>query len=197
VNADGSGEAGTISPPQGASKLGDPAFSPDGTKIVATKAAGGTESDLLVMNQDGSGMRELGIPDAGPGSQPASAVWAPAATGATGACTATAGDTGGSITGTSKSDKLTGGKEADVLNGGAGNDKLAGGAGNDTLNGGPGNDTLNGGTGTDKLSGGPGNDTLQSADGKKETVDCGAGKDKGVADAKDKLRGCESVKIKR
>ena len=74
----------------------------------------------------------------------------------------------------------------DTLNGGDGDDKLYGAGGNDTLNGGKGNDKLFGGTGNDKLNGGPGtnsysggagNDTINAQNGKKETVDCGAGQE--------------------
>jgi hypothetical protein len=92
----------------------------------------------------------------------------------------------------------------DVLDGGNGNDKLYGAGGNDTLNGGKGNDKQFGGRGNDKINGGPGtnsysggsgNDTINARNGKKETVDCGAGrKDRATVDKHDRTKGCEKVK---
>lgn len=91
-------------------------------------------------------------------------------------------------------DKLTGGTGNDKLFGGVGNDTLLGGAGKDALDGGPGNDKLNGGAGVDSYKGGAGNDTINAKDGKKETVDCGAGKDTATVDKADVVKGCETVK---
>jgi hypothetical protein len=83
----------------------------------------------------------------------------------------------------------------DTLNGGSGNDKLYGAGGSDKLNGGTGNDKLTGGGGVNKYSGGSGNDSINARNGKKETVDCGAGKkDSATVDKKDKTRGCEKIK---
>jgi hypothetical protein len=51
-----------------------------------------------------------------------------------------------------------------------------------------GNDTING----------AGNDTIGARNGKRETVDCGAGKrDRATADRRDKVRGCEKVERAR
>jgi uncharacterized delta-60 repeat protein len=101
-------------------------------------------------------------------------------------------------------DRLFGAGGKDLLVGGAGNDRLFGGGGNDTLRGGPGKDGLDGGRGRDKLNGGkgkdtfkggPGNDSIVSADGRREKVNCGAGKkDRVRADRRDKVKGCEKVK---
>jgi Ca2+-binding RTX toxin-like protein len=90
-------------------------------------------------------------------------------------------------------DKIYGEGGNDLLRGGAGNDVLSGGPGNDTLFGEAGNDRLTGGPGLDKLNGGVGDDTVNSADGVRDTVDCGAGKDSVVADRIDVVRGCEKV----
>jgi Ca2+-binding RTX toxin-like protein len=98
------------------------------------------------------------------------------------------------ISGTARADHLTGTGNADVINAGAGNDLIYGGPGNDLLYGGPGNDTLYGGPGADRIFGGPGNDTIHAADGVKDTVDCGPGRDIVYADKHDKIAtNCEVV----
>jgi Ca2+-binding RTX toxin-like protein len=109
--------------------------------------------------------------------------------------TISAGGGNDTVDGGGGDDVIDGGAGNDTLKGGAGNDSLKGGAGNDSLDGGAGNDKLNGGAGVDKVKGGAGDDSINSRDGRKETVDCGAGsKDKLVGDKVDKARGCESVK---
>jgi Tol biopolymer transport system component len=98
------------------------------------------------------------------------------------------------LTGTAKADLIEAGGGNDWVNGGAGNDQIYGGSGNDTLYGGPGNDLLNGGPGLDKIFGGPGNDTIRAADGVKDTIDCGTGRDVVYADKHDKVaKNCEVV----
>jgi Ca2+-binding RTX toxin-like protein len=92
-------------------------------------------------------------------------------------------------------DKLLGADGADRLFGGAGNDTLDGGKGKDALDGGAGNDRLTGGADVNTYRGGAGDDTVNAANGKKETVDCGAGKkDSASVDKADKVKGCEKVK---
>jgi Ca2+-binding RTX toxin-like protein len=195
VNADGTGAQTLADSPDGY-VYGAPHWSPDGTKILAGLRSSGTNTKpdrLVTFNPDGSGVQEIAVP----ANYQGDATWAPAVAGASSSCDVTApANTPIEVTGTAKNDTLTGGKKADVLDGGAGNDKLSGGAGNDTLDGGKGNDTLDGGKGIDKVDGGPGNDKILSADGKKETVVCGSGKDTVTADKKDKLKGCETVKLK-
>jgi hypothetical protein len=90
-------------------------------------------------------------------------------------------------------DTLFGGLGNDLLDGGVGLDKLLGGAGRDTLSGGSGNDILDGGPGVDLFRAGPGNDSLKARDGKREIVDCGAGRDTATVDRVDVVRGCEKV----
>jgi hypothetical protein len=105
---------------------------------------------------------------------------------------------------TTGDDVIYGTPRKDTLGGLAGNDRLFGLGGNDELNGGRGKDRLFGGSGDDKLTGdggvdqfngGKGNDTIQARDGKRETVDCGAGpKDAATVDRVDSVKGCETVK---
>jgi hypothetical protein len=84
----------------------------------------------------------------------------------------------------------------DRLSGGPGNDDVRGLAGNDLVRGDAGNDQLSGGPGSDHLSGGSGNDTIDAADGRRDWVSCGAGRDSVTADRGDRLSGCEAKKLK-
>jgi len=81
--------------------------------------------------------------------------------------------------------------DRDLLRGGSGRDSLFGDAGPDRLFGGPGGDRLIGGSGADLFHGGPGADRLDAADGRAETVDCGAGRDRLRADRRDRALRCE------
>jgi hypothetical protein len=102
-------------------------------------------------------------------------------------------------------DRAEGGAGRDRLNGGAGGDRLNGGAGGDRLNGGAGRDRLAGGSGADRIKagggdrvdGGAGNDRIDAANGKRDRVNCGKGRrDRVRADRKDRLRGCERVRMR-
>jgi hypothetical protein len=98
------------------------------------------------------------------------------------------------IVGTAKGEYLAGGGHDDVIYGLGGNDTLLGGAGDDRIFGGPGNDVITGGSGADHLYGGPGSDTIYAADGERDVVDCGPGRDRAVVDlGVDKVIGCEVV----
>lgn len=97
-------------------------------------------------------------------------------------------------------DVLTGLGGADCLHGGPGNDRLAGSAGPDVLAGDAGADALSGGAGVDRLVGGKGRDSfaagagadsIDSRDRRRETVNCGRGRDTVRADRADRLVGCE------
>jgi len=100
----------------------------------------------------------------------------------------------GAQAGSDGNDKLNGGDGNDTLYGAGGKDTLKGGKGKDKLFGGDGNDTLSGGADVNKYKGGAGNDTVNAKNGKKETVDCGAGKkDKASVDKADTVKGCEKV----
>jgi Ca2+-binding RTX toxin-like protein len=106
---------------------------------------------------------------------------------------AAAGDGDDRLMGGDGNDKLYGAGGNDTIDGGAGNDTVSGGNGNDKLTGAAGNDTLSGGSGTNTYAAGDGNDKVSARNAKKETVDCGRGKDSATVDKADKLKGCESV----
>ncbi|HEY4097721.1 MAG TPA: hypothetical protein VGM33_19515 [Baekduia sp.] len=96
-------------------------------------------------------------------------------------------------------DELKGSGGADTLDGGAGDDVLDAGFGDDTITGGPGRDTI----AADRAGGdcGPlwctypyGNDTVQARDGEADSITCGAGTDRVVADPVDVVApDCEQV----
>lgn len=106
---------------------------------------------------------------------------------AAGAC-----ETGLAKKGTRRADRIKGTQGGDRLRGGKGKDRLSAKAGEDCVAGNKGKDRLAGGEGKDKLRGGKGNDKIRAKDGERDRVSCGAGgKDKVLADRKDKLQGCE------
>lgn len=97
--------------------------------------------------------------------------------------------------GGAENDRLKGTEAGDALRGRGGGDRLTGGPGRDCLYGGGGRDRLQGGKGRDRLHGGRGADRLRSADGTRDTVDCGRGtQDRARVDARDRVSGCERVR---
>lgn len=108
-------------------------------------------------------------------------------------------------------DRLDGGSGKDDLSGGTDTDQLSGSAGDDTLAGEAGRDALHGGDGNDRIaevgdgyragetidvdsnviSGGAGSDTIAAANGRRDRIDCGPGKDRATVDRIDRLAGCE------
>ncbi|MEA2443450.1 MAG: hypothetical protein QOJ12_742, partial [Thermoleophilales bacterium] len=107
--------------------------------------------------------------------------------------TAAGGNGRDRMTGGSGRDRLSGGPGNDTLNGQSGNDSVSGGAGNDSLSGSTGDDKLSGGSGVNRYSGGPGKDTINARNGRKETVDCGSGRDTATVDRNDRVKNCERV----
>jgi Ca2+-binding RTX toxin-like protein len=99
--------------------------------------------------------------------------------------------------GKNDNDILRGGKGEDALFGGPGSDRIVGGSGADFLSGGSGHDRLVGGPGRNRIDAGGGSDSINSANGVRELVDCGFGRDSVTADRRDVLSGCERVKIVR
>ena len=105
------------------------------------------------------------------------------------------GDGNDAVYGAGGNDSLSGGKGNDKLFGGAGDDTLRGDAGKDRLDGGAGNDKLDSGKDAGSLAGGSGNDSIKARNRKKETVNCGAGRnDTATVDRIDRVRGCEKVR---
>lgn len=121
-------------------------------------------------------------------------------------------------------DTVFAGRGDDTVDGGEGNDLLRGGFGNDSINAAGGNDrvfamrgtdTVNGGDGNDRLwamarrdvkgrgdqtgdilNGGNGNDKIRVRDGERDTVDCGEGFDRVIADRyDDTASNCERVRF--
>jgi hypothetical protein len=108
------------------------------------------------------------------------------------------------VRGGSGSDLLEGGEGADRLDGNAGADRLFGGVGRDRIYGGAGDDrvvevgdgyrpgqTID--VGSNRIATGPGRDTINAANGRPDHVDCGAGRDRVVADRADRLKRCEQT----
>lgn len=111
-------------------------------------------------------------------------------------------------------DRIAGLAGADSLEGAAGRDTVTGGTGADVVSGGPGADALSGGAGGDRLSdvataygpgfaartrvaAGPGADRVDTANGARDSVHCGSGRDRVVADREDRLQGCERKRLRR
>jgi Ca2+-binding RTX toxin-like protein len=100
-------------------------------------------------------------------------------------------------------DTEIGGGGKDTLLGQGGPDTLKGGKANDTLKGGPAKDRLIGGGGKDKMVGGAGRNTYKGGGGadavkarnkKKDTINCGPGRDTALVDKIDTVRKCERVR---
>jgi Ca2+-binding RTX toxin-like protein len=97
-------------------------------------------------------------------------------------------------------DTVKGANASEHIDGGAGDDRLEGGYGDDTIAGGPGRDTIIGDKsgsecGLFESCNVPvGNDTIDARDGEPDSVTCGVGTDRVLADAADTVAGdCEQV----
>jgi Ca2+-binding RTX toxin-like protein len=108
------------------------------------------------------------------------------------------GTRGITVVGGRGDDRITGTAGGDELFGEAGDDRVDGGRGRDLVHGGTGDDDLTGGPGRDRLSGGTGRDVLRARDGvRSEGVSCGPGRDRAVADRRDRTRSCERPRRRR
>ncbi|MDW5597247.1 calcium-binding protein [Conexibacter stalactiti] len=97
-------------------------------------------------------------------------------------------------------DTVTGGNSSETIDGGAGDDRLEGGFGDDTIVGGAGRDTIVGDKSAsqcglfESCSMPIGNDTIDVRDGVADSVSCGVGTDRVIADAADTIApDCETV----
>lgn len=95
------------------------------------------------------------------------------------------------LSGTGKADTMYGLGGDDLMYGLQGNDLMYGGYGNDYVYGRGGNDNIYGKYGADHMYGGGGNDYINVKDGKRDYVDCGAGRDSFTVDKIDVVRNCE------
>ena len=86
-----------------------------------------------------------------------------------------------------------GGPGDDVITGSARNDVLRGDAGRDRIAGGAGADNITGGAGADRIAGGVGGDFIKVRDDARDSVSCGAGRDRVNTDRRDVVNGCERI----
>lgn len=101
--------------------------------------------------------------------------------------------TGDLIFGLGGDDRIRGLLGSDCLVGDRGNDRLLGGKGSDRLTGGAGDDTLVGGDGVNRYDAGSGNDIVKAANGRRELISCGRGRDRARVDRRDLVRSCEQI----
>ena len=93
-------------------------------------------------------------------------------------------------------DRIVSGPGPDLVSGDRGADTLSGGAGGDVILGGGGNDRLVGGSGRDLLLGGNSDDSIRARDGAVDTISCGPGRDRVIADRIDHVRrDCELKRL--
>jgi uncharacterized repeat protein (TIGR01451 family) len=81
------------------------------------------------------------------------------------------------------------------MSGDNGSNRLYGTFAGDSIHGRRGDDTIKGRGGRDCLFGERGADTIRSRDGERDVVSCGRGNDVAVADGRDSVRGCETVRL--
>ena len=97
--------------------------------------------------------------------------------------------------GTRHADQMYGKGGDDIMQGMEGNDLMYGGYGDDYFSGDYGDDNIYDRHGSDYLCGNDGNDYINTKDGKRNHVNCGAGRHSFTTDSIDVVRNCESTAL--
>ena len=162
---------------------GTPAFSPDGSKLVYTslddapRGVQGPGNHMYLTDPEGGHRREIhGVRPLG-GWGPA---WRPAAPPIRGRPCA--------ILGSRRADRIVGTQKGDLIWAGQGNDVVHGRGGDDVI---VGDVPYSAHPGKDRLYGGTGRDFIDSYDGRRDVVNGGPGKDRGMFDPHDRVRSIE------
>ena len=92
------------------------------------------------------------------------------------------------VLGTSRADRIMGTSKGDVIIAGRGNDVVHGRGGDDII---VGDIPFTARPGRDRLYGGPGRDFIDSFDGRRDVVEGGPGRDRGITDRHDRVRSLE------
>jgi Ca2+-binding RTX toxin-like protein len=104
------------------------------------------------------------------------------------------------LTGSDRDDRLIGSNQRDSISGGGGEDLIKGLRSIDSLNGGAGGDDIYAGPrdeqARDTVTAAAGNDFIKvfNRPAAKDVVNCGEDRDRGIADSRDVLSGCERVR---
>jgi WD40-like Beta Propeller Repeat/RTX calcium-binding nonapeptide repeat (4 copies) len=183
ANSDGSGATFVTRTPD--LHEGGAEFSPDGSRLVYLavdetdpKIEDGPGDHMVLADATGRNKRELRGPRGVWAWNPA---WRPAAT-------LPRGTRPCALLGTSRDDVLVGTARGELIYGRGGNDVIRGRGGDDIL---VGDVPFARARGKDRLFGGPGRDFIDSYDGRRDLVDGGAGRDRGLSDRHDRVRSVE------
>lgn len=161
-------------------------WSPDGSRMVYVaidetdpRVEEGPGDALYIADTNGRNRRELRGPRGVSSWSPA---WRPAAPPPRGTRPC-------ALLGTPRDDVLTGTSHGELIYGRGGNDVIRGRGGDDIL---VGDVPFARARGKDRLFGGPGRDFIDAYDGRRDLVDGGAGRDRGLSDRHDRVRSVES-----
>jgi hypothetical protein len=160
-------------------------WSPDGSQMVyvaidETDPKGGKGPGDHMYLADGNGRNKRNL--TGPRGVAAwSPVWRPAAPSPRGTRPC-------ALLGTPRSDVLVGTEKGDLIRAGRGNDVVRGRGGNDIIIG---DVPFGRRPGKDRLYGGAGSDLINSYDGRRDVVNGGPGRDRGLWDRHDRVRSVE------